>query len=68
MEVMCELSEEGSYAVNELEGEKQVLLIKRSSKSERRYWLIVKLKAIKYKEDFVYYLSFTISLQAFLSP
>ena len=34
----------------------------RSSKSERRYWLVVRLKAIKYKENFFCYLSSTTSL------
>ena len=34
----------------------------RSSKSERRYRLVVRLKAIKYKEDFLCYLSSTASL------
>ena len=34
----------------------------RSSKSEHRYWLVVRLKAIRYKENFLYYLSPTASL------
>ena len=45
-----------------------MLLIERSSKSERRYQLVVRLKAIEYKEDFLCYLSFTSSLQGFPSP
>ena len=45
-----------------------MLLIKRSLKSERRYWLVVRLKAIKYKEDFLCYLSSTSSLQGPPSP
>ena len=52
-----QLSEEWSYKINEQEDEREVLLIERSSKLERRYWLVVRLKAIKYKEDFLYYLS-----------
>ena len=38
-----------------------MLLIKRSSKSERRYRLVVRLKAIEYKENFLCYLSSTAS-------
>ena len=47
-----------------------MLLIKRSSKSERRYRVVVRLKAIEYKENFLYYLSSyrQSSLQAFLPP
>ena len=39
-----------------------MLLIERSLKSERRYRLVVRLKAIKYTEDCFYYLSSTASL------
>ena len=61
------LNKEGSCEFNKQEGRREMLLIKRSSKSKRRYWLVVKLKAIKYKEDFLCYLSATASLQGFLS-
>ena len=40
-----------------------MLLIERSLKSEHRYRLVVKLKAIEYKEDFLCYLSSTSNLQ-----
>ena len=39
-----------------------MLLIKRSSKSEYRYRLVVRPKAIEYKEDCLCYLSSTFSL------
>ena len=39
-----------------------MFLIERSSKSECRYWLVVRLKAIEYKEDCLCYLSSTSSL------
>ena len=39
-----------------------MLLIEKSSKSERRYWLVVRLKAIEYKENFLCYLSSTANL------
>ena len=42
-------------------GWKKMLLIKKSSKPEHRYRLVVKLKAIKYKENFLCYLFFTAS-------
>ena len=41
---------------------KCIWLKNRSSKSERRYWFVVRLKAIEYKEDFLCYLCFTTSL------
>ena len=51
-------------------GWREMLLIKKSSKSECRYRLVVKLKAIEYKENFLCYLSSyrQSSLQAFSSP
>ena len=55
-----QLSEEGSCEFNE--SERKVLLIGRSSKSECKYWLVVRLKAIEYKENFLYYLSSIASL------
>ena len=56
------LSEEGLLEFNKQESEREVLLIRRSSKLERRYWLVVRLKAIEYLENFLYYLSSTTSL------
>ena len=49
--------------------EGKVFLIKRSSKLECRYWLVIRLKAIEYKKNFLYYLSSYCqsSLQVFLS-
>ena len=43
-------------------GWRKMLLIERSSKSKRRYRLVVRLKAIEYKENFLCYLSSTASL------
>ena len=62
------LSEEGSREFNKQEGERKMHLIEKSSESKYRYWLVVRLKAIKYKEDFLRYLSSTASLQGFASP
>ena len=47
----------------------KMLLIKKSLKSKRRYRLVVRLKAIEYKEDFLNYLFSYCqsSFQAFLS-
>ena len=64
---MCKLSKQKSRVINELEDEREVLLIKRSLRLERRYWLVVRVKTIRYKEDFLCYLSSTVSLQAFPS-
>ena len=49
-------------------GWRKMLLIKRSSKSEHRYRLVVRLKAIKYKEDYLCYLSSTSSLHSVVLP
>ena len=57
IEIIYKLSKKGSYEINKLRDEKKMLLIKRFSESEHRYWLVVRLKAIEYKEDFIYYLS-----------
>ena len=47
----------------------KVLLIEdRSLKSERRYWLVVRLKAIEYKENHLCYLSSTSSLYPVVLP
>ena len=47
----------------------KVLLIEnRSLNSERRYWLVVRLKAIEYKEDYLCYLSSTSSLHPVVLP
>ena len=46
----------------------KVLLIKKFSKLEYKYWLVVRLKTIKYKEGFFCYLSFIASFQTFSSP
>ena len=61
------LSEEKSREINEQEGKREILLIKRSPKLERKYWLVIRLKAIEYKENFLCYLSSTASFQGFLS-
>ena len=45
-----------------------MLLIKRFSKSKRSYWFLVRLKAIKYKEDCLSYLSSTFSLYPIVLP
>ena len=45
-----------------------MLLIKRSSNSECRYRLVVRLKAIEYKEDCLCYLSSTSSLHPVVLP
>ena len=47
--------------------EGKILLIEKLSMLERRYQLVVRLKTIKYKEDFFYYLFSTASLQPFPS-
>ena len=47
----------------------KVLLIEdRSSKSEHKYWLEVRLKAIEYNEDYLCYLFFTSSLHLVVLP
>ena len=58
------LSEEGSSEINVQEGEWESAFWSkdRSSKSERRYRLVVRLKAIEYKEDCLCSLSSTSSL------
>ena len=43
-----------------------MFLIKKSFKSERRYQLIVRLQAIKYKENCLYYLFSTASFHIIL--
>lgn len=58
MEVICELNKERSHKINKLKDKTKSVFIYKSSKSEHNYWLIIKLKAIKYKEDFFCYLSF----------
>ena len=45
-----------------------MFLIERSSKSERRYRLVVRLKAIEYKKDYFCYLSSTSSLHPVVLP
>ena len=64
VEVMCGLSKERSREINDKkeEKEKYFWLKDRSLKSERRYGLVVRLKAIKCKKDFLCYLSSTASL------
>ena len=49
--------------------EEKVLLLKRFSKSEHKYWLVIRLKAIKYKKTFstIYLLTSTASLAFSLS-
>ena len=63
VEVMCGLSEEESREINEQEDEKGKSFWSndRSSKSERRYQLVVRLKTIEYKKDFFCDLSSTTS-------
>ena len=61
---MC-LSKKESREINEQEGEKKMLLIKRSSKLEYRYRLVVRPKAIKYKKNFLCYLASTASLHLY---
>ena len=66
-----QLSEEGSRENNELKGKGKSAFFwskDRSSSLERRYQLVVRLKAIEYKEDFLCYLSSTSSLQGSPSP
>ena len=57
MEVMHGLNKEGLREINKLKDKRESIFIKKSSKSERRYQLVVRLNAIKYKEDFLCYLS-----------
>ena len=47
---------------------KLLLIEDRSLKSERRYRLVVRLKAIEYKEDYLCYLSSTSSLHPVVLP
>ena len=63
------LSEEGSRENNELKGKGESAFNRRIIfKSERRYQLVVRLKAIKYKEDCLCYLSSTSSLHPVVHP
>ena len=52
IEVIYRFSKKESREINKLEDEKKMFSIERFSKSEGKYWLIVRLKAIKYKENF----------------
>ena len=65
VEITYKLNKEKSRKVNELEDKREVLLIKRSSKSECRYWLVVRLIAIKYKKNFLCYLFSIASLHLY---
>ena len=68
---MCGLNKERLHKIDKLKDERESVSINKSSKSEYRYWLVVRLKAIEYKENFSHYLSFYFychaSLQTFLS-
>ena len=69
MDVTCGLSEEGSRETNEQEYErvKCFWFEDRSSKSKRRYRLVVRLKAIEYKENYLCYLSSIASFHPIVS-
>ena len=58
MEITYGLSEKRLHEINELKDESKSAFIEKSSKSEYKYWLIVRLKAIKYKKDFFQLFSF----------
>ena len=67
IKVTYELSEEKSREVNELESEREMcFLIERSSNLEHKYWFVVRLKAIEYKEDFSLLFIFLRPLSGFL--
>ena len=67
VEVTCGLSEERLCEINDKEDEREKCfwLKARSSKSKHRYQLVIRLKAIKYKEDCFWYLSSTASLHLY---
>ena len=52
IELSCCLNKERLHEINKLKDEMKNIFIKKSLKSEYRYWLIIRLKVIKYKEDF----------------
>ena len=52
IEFIYGLSKKRSHEINKLKNKKESVFIKISSKSEYKYWLVVRLKAIEYKEDF----------------
>lgn len=47
---------ERSHKMNKLYNEKKGIFIERSSKLEHKYKLVVRLKAIKYRKNFLHYL------------
>lgn len=67
---MYKLSKKRLREIKKLKDKKKSTFIETSSKLKHRYWLVVRLKVIKYKEDFFRYLSFYFycqaSLQAFI--
>lgn len=54
---MYRLNKKELCEINKLNNKSESAFINKSLKSEYKYRLVVKLKAIKYKENFFYYLS-----------
>lgn len=53
IEVTYGLSKKRLREINELKNERKSAFIEKSSKSEYKYWLVVRLNAIKYEKDFL---------------
>lgn len=66
MKVICQLNKEKLRGINKLKSEKEIVFIERCLKSEHKHWLLIRLKAIKHKKNFVRYLFSYISPYSFL--